>query len=83
MLQVILTQLFVISPVISHFLAFLSLLSLDAGQQQMISMWQTLYIDIKSLLSWQYLMKDLTQIRSWNISIVSVLISMKSSKFSI
>lgn len=82
-LQAILRQLFTANPVISYFLLSLSLLSLEASQQQMISMWQTLHIDMKSLLSWQYLMKDLTQIRSWNINVVSVLISMHSLKFSI
>lgn len=44
--------------------------SLDAGHQQMVSMWQKLHVDLKSLLSWQYLMKDFTQIRSWNITMV-------------
>lgn len=83
MLQVILSQLFTINAVTSCFLAFFVLLSLDASQQQMISMWQTLHIDVKSLLSWQYLMKDITQIRSWNINMVSVLISMQSPEFSI
>lgn len=51
--------------------AFLPSSSLDAGHQQMISMWQRLHIDMKSLLSWQYLMKDFSQIRSWNITMVS------------
>lgn len=36
----------------------------------MVSMWQKLHVDLKSLLSWQYLMKDFTQIRSWNINMV-------------
>lgn len=46
--------------------------SLDAGHQQMVSMWQSLHIDLKSLLSWQYLMKYFSQIRSWNITMVGV-----------
>lgn len=65
------------------FLAFLSLFSLDAGHQQMISMWQTLHIDMKSLLSWQYFMKDFTQIRSWNINMVSLIISLHSPLISV
>ncbi|XP_019714916.1 plectin-like, partial [Hippocampus comes] len=47
-----------------------SVSSLETGHQQMVSMWQTLYINMKSLLSWQYLMRDFTQIRSWNITMV-------------
>lgn len=66
-----------------YFLAFLSLFSLDAGHQQMISMWQTLHIDMKSLLSWQYFMKDFTQIRSWNINMVNIIISLHSPLFSV
>uniref|UniRef100_A0A665SYI1 Plectin-like n=1 Tax=Echeneis naucrates TaxID=173247 RepID=A0A665SYI1_ECHNA len=45
-----------------------SVSSLDGGYQQMVSMWQILHVDMKSLLSWQYLMRDFTQIRSWNIT---------------
>ncbi|KAM8869584.1 plectin isoform 5-T5 [Spinachia spinachia] len=45
-----------------------SVSSLDTGYQQMVSMWQMLHIDMKSLLSWQYLMRDFTQIHSWNIT---------------
>lgn len=75
--------MFPINPVISYFLAFFSVFSLDAGHQQMISMWQTLHIDMKSLLSWQYFMKHLTQVRSWNINTVSVLIPMQGVTFSV
>ncbi|XP_051813192.1 plectin isoform X15 [Acanthochromis polyacanthus] len=50
-----------------------SVSSLDAGHQQMVSMWQKLHIDMKSLLSWQYLMRDFTQIRSWNISVLKTM----------
>ncbi|XP_068179663.1 plectin-like isoform X4 [Antennarius striatus] len=50
-----------------------SVSSLDAGHQQMVSMWQRLHIDMKSLLSWQYLMKDLTQIRTWNITMLKTM----------
>ncbi|KAE8288466.1 Plectin [Larimichthys crocea] len=50
-----------------------SVSSLDAGHQQMVSMWQRLHIDMKSLLSWQYLMRDYTQIRSWNITMLKTM----------
>ncbi|XP_070691010.1 plectin-like isoform X3 [Pempheris klunzingeri] len=50
-----------------------SVSSLDAGHQQMVSMWQRLHIDMKSLLSWQYLMRDFTQIRSWNITMLKTM----------
>lgn len=57
--------------VISKTCALLSYPSLDGGHQTMVTMWQTLHINMKSLLSWQYLMKDFTQIHSWNITMVS------------
>ncbi|XP_030605319.1 plectin-like isoform X2 [Archocentrus centrarchus] len=57
---------FIVPPVNKE--AVDSVSSLDAGHQQMVSMWQMLHIDMKSLLSWQYLMRDYTQIRSWNIT---------------
>ncbi|XP_059195504.1 plectin-like [Centropristis striata] len=47
--------------------------SLDTGYQQMVTLWQTLHINMKSLLSWQYLMRDFTQIRSWNISMLKTM----------
>ena len=55
------------------------MLSLDAGHQQMVTMWQQLHIDMKGLLSWQYLMKDITLIRSWNITMVSPLLTVMIS----
>ncbi|XP_077383781.1 plectin isoform X7 [Festucalex cinctus] len=55
-----------------------SVSSLETGHQQMVSMWQTLYINMKSLLSWQYLMRDFTQIRSWNITMLK---SMKPEEY--
>ncbi|XP_051920528.1 plectin isoform X25 [Hippocampus zosterae] len=55
-----------------------SVSSLETGHQQMVSMWQTLYINMKSLLSWQYLMRDFTQIRSWNITMLK---SMKPDEY--
>ncbi|XP_037836259.1 plectin [Kryptolebias marmoratus] len=50
-----------------------SVSSLDADHQQMVSMWQMLHINMKSLLSWQYLMRDFTQIRSWNITMLKTM----------
>ncbi|KAM9806515.1 plectin-like isoform 7-T7 [Syngnathus typhle] len=55
-----------------------SVSSLETGHQQMMSMWQTFYINMKSLLSWQYLMRDFTQIRSWNITMLK---SMKPDEY--
>eukprot|EP00064_Thunnus_orientalis_P001247 superscaffoldBa00000083_g1249 len=67
---------FIVPPVNKE--AVDSVSSLDGGYQQMVSMWQTLHIDMKSLLSWQYLMRDFTQIRSWNITILK---TMKSEEY--
>ncbi|KAM6910391.1 plectin isoform 2-T2 [Xenentodon cancila] len=50
-----------------------SVSSLDTGHQQLVSMWQMLHINMKSLLSWQYLMKEFTQIRSWNITMLKTM----------
>ncbi|XP_068586164.1 plectin-like isoform X4 [Cebidichthys violaceus] len=50
-----------------------SVSSLDSGYQQIVTMWQTLHIDMKSLLSWQYLMRDFTQIHSWNITMLKTM----------
>ncbi|XP_029306770.1 plectin isoform X4 [Cottoperca gobio] len=55
-----------------------SVSSLDSGYQQMVTMWQTFHIDMKSLLSWQYLMRDYTQIRTWNITMLK---SMKPEEY--
>lgn len=38
----------------------------------MMTLWQRLHIDLKSLLSWQYLTRDIMQIRSWNITMVGI-----------
>ncbi|XP_071324967.1 plectin isoform X20 [Trachinotus anak] len=62
---------FIVPPVNKE--AVDSVSSLDGGHQQMVSMWQMLHIDMKSLLSWQYLMRDYTQIRSWNITMLKTM----------
>lgn len=49
------------------------MLSLDSSLQQMTTYWQRLHIDMKSYLSWQYLMRDIQLIRSWNVVMVSSL----------
>ncbi|XP_064804830.1 plectin-like isoform X13 [Oncorhynchus masou masou] len=45
-----------------------SVSSLDSGHQSMLILWQRMHVDMKSMLSWQYLTRDITQIRSWNIT---------------
>ncbi|XP_029593878.1 plectin isoform X20 [Salmo trutta] len=45
-----------------------SVSSLDSGHQSMLVLWQRLHVDMKSMLSWQYLTRDITQIRTWNIT---------------
>ncbi|KAJ0065867.1 hypothetical protein NL108_000100, partial [Boleophthalmus pectinirostris] len=67
---------FIVPPINKE--ALDSVASLDGGQQQMVLMWQKYYIDMKSLLSWQYLMKDFTQINSWNITLLK---SMKPEEY--
>ncbi|XP_040899547.1 plectin isoform X15 [Toxotes jaculatrix] len=62
---------FIVPPVNKE--AVDSVSSLDGGHQQMVSMWQRLHINMKSLLSWQYLMRDFTQIRSWNITMIKTM----------
>ncbi|XP_031648056.1 plectin isoform X16 [Oncorhynchus kisutch] len=45
-----------------------SVSSLDSGHQSMLLLWQRMHVDMKSMLSWQYLTRDITQIRTWNIT---------------
>lgn len=49
----------------------LTFFRLDGNLQRLQNMWQTLFVDMKSLLSWQYLMRDIHIIKSWNISMVT------------
>ncbi|KAM9852487.1 plectin-like [Aulostomus maculatus] len=62
---------FIVPPVNKE--AMDSVSSLDMSHQQMVIMWQKVHIDMKSLLSWQYLMRDFTQIRSWNITMLKTM----------
>lgn len=49
------------------------LLRLDGNLQKLQVMWQTLFVDMKSLLSWQYLMRDIHIIKTWNVTMVTTL----------
>uniref|UniRef100_A0A673LU28 Plectin-like n=1 Tax=Sinocyclocheilus rhinocerous TaxID=307959 RepID=A0A673LU28_9TELE len=40
---------------------------LDASLQRLMVLWRKLHVDMKSLLSWQYLMRDFLLINSWNL----------------
>ncbi|RXM31482.1 hypothetical protein EOD39_6946 [Acipenser ruthenus] len=42
--------------------------SLDSSHQKLVTMWHRLHVDMKSMLSWQYLIRDIQQIKSWNIT---------------
>uniref|UniRef100_A0A3Q2EA17 Plectin a n=1 Tax=Cyprinodon variegatus TaxID=28743 RepID=A0A3Q2EA17_CYPVA len=44
---------------------------LDGNLQRLQTTWQTMSVDLKSLLSWQYLMRDIHIINSWNITMVT------------
>ncbi|KAM8847464.1 plectin isoform 13-T14 [Synchiropus picturatus] len=69
---------FIVPPVNKE--AMDSVSSLDSAQQSMVTMWQVLHIDMKSMLSWQYLMRDFTQINSWNITTLK---SMKPDEYNL
>lgn len=45
-------------------------LRLDGNLLKLQMMWQTLFVDMKSLLSWQYLMRDIHIIKTWNLTMV-------------
>ncbi|XP_064410045.1 plectin a isoform X2 [Latimeria chalumnae] len=38
---------------------------LETSHQNMVTLWHRLHVNMKSLLSWQYLIRDIQQIRSW------------------
>ncbi|XP_053571443.1 plectin isoform X6 [Bombina bombina] len=40
---------------------------LEANQQTLLTLWHTLHIDLKSLLSYQYLLRDIQIIHSWSL----------------
>ncbi|XP_028316465.1 plectin-like isoform X5 [Gouania willdenowi] len=45
-----------------------SVAGLDGNLQRLQNMWQNLFVDLKSLLSWQYLMRDIHIIKTWNVT---------------
>ncbi|KAM4706329.1 plectin isoform 1-T1 [Rhinophrynus dorsalis] len=40
---------------------------LEKNHQSLLALWHTLHIDLKSLLSYQYLLRDIQLIQSWNL----------------
>ncbi|XP_055368808.1 plectin a isoform X7 [Betta splendens] len=50
-----------------------SVAGLDGNLQRLETMWQTMFVDLKSLLSWQYLMRDIHMIKTWNITMFKTL----------
>ncbi|XP_035804390.2 plectin a isoform X32 [Amphiprion ocellaris] len=50
-----------------------SVAGLDGNLQRLQTMWQTMFVDMKSLLSWQYLMRDIHMINTWNITMFKTL----------
>uniref|UniRef100_A0A8C9SRN4 Plectin b n=1 Tax=Scleropages formosus TaxID=113540 RepID=A0A8C9SRN4_SCLFO len=45
-----------------------SVSGLEVSHQKIISLWQRLHVDMRSLLAWQYLMRDIQQIQSWTVT---------------
>ncbi|XP_044190796.1 plectin a isoform X10 [Thunnus albacares] len=50
-----------------------SVAGLDGNLQRLQTMWQTMFVDMKSMLSWQYLMRDIHIINTWNITMFKTL----------
>ncbi|XP_060916489.1 plectin a isoform X6 [Labrus mixtus] len=50
-----------------------SVAGLDGNLQRLQTMWQTMSVDMRSLLSWQYLMRDIHIIKSWNVTMFKTL----------
>ncbi|XP_068615270.1 plectin-like [Brachionichthys hirsutus] len=50
-----------------------SVAGLDGNLQRLQAKWQTMCVDLKSLLSWQYLMRDIHVIKTWNITMFKTL----------
>ncbi|KAM3928197.1 plectin isoform 4-T4 [Leptodactylus fuscus] len=40
---------------------------LESSHQNLLTLWQRMHIDLKSLLSYQYLLRDIQLIQSWNL----------------
>lgn len=45
--------------------------------QKVMSLWHQLHVNMKSLVSWNYLRKDITLVQSWNLEKVTMQISGK------
>ncbi|KAM4538788.1 plectin a isoform 3-T3 [Odontesthes bonariensis] len=50
-----------------------SVAGLDGNLQRLQTMWQTMFVDLRSLLSWQYLMRDIHIINTWNVTMFKTL----------
>ncbi|XP_061752939.1 plectin a isoform X7 [Nerophis ophidion] len=50
-----------------------SVAGLEGSLQKLQTTWQTLSVDLRSLLSWQYLMRDIHIINTWNVSMFKTL----------
>ncbi|XP_029298758.1 plectin a isoform X2 [Cottoperca gobio] len=50
-----------------------SVAGLDGNLQRLQVMWQTMFVDMKSMLSWQYLMRDIHIIKTWNVTMFKTL----------
>ncbi|XP_037119551.1 plectin a isoform X4 [Syngnathus acus] len=50
-----------------------SVAGLDGNLQKLQTMWQGLFVDLRTLLSWQYLTRDIHIIKTWNISMFKTL----------
>ncbi|CDQ76857.1 unnamed protein product [Oncorhynchus mykiss] len=46
---------------------------LNESHQNLLVLWQILHVDMKSLMSWQYLMRDIHLISLWNITMFRTL----------
>lgn len=66
------SQIFLICVWLCRLLIFFFFnFSLDASLQRLMVLWQKLHVDMKSLLSWQYYMRDILLINSWNFIMVT------------
>ncbi|XP_019910984.2 plectin a isoform X1 [Esox lucius] len=50
-----------------------SVSGLDSSHQDLLVLWRRLHIDMKSLMSWQYLMRNINLINTWNITMFKTL----------
>ncbi|KAF3834274.1 hypothetical protein F7725_025478 [Dissostichus mawsoni] len=51
----------------------LPFLRLDGNLQRLHTMWQNMFLDMKSMLSYQYLMRDIHIIKTWNVTMFKTL----------